>query len=293
MLSEWVGSAPGVVEWYEPNQLWRVGSAYRGDDSVPAENATPFVKKWIRGKFLRFQESHEGRRIIEKSPPNVLRVKFVREIFPEAKIIHVYRDGRAALRSQIEKYKTFESYTITDSNTVTRLRTMLSLVPFWEWPAYTPRFFEGVTRRYVSRRQGVKWFGVRYPGWREDAERMSVTQLAAKQWVVAVETALRDLGEFPAGSWLSLKYEDVVAEPAAWFRRICEYCEIETNEQYLQKVTGEIHTQSLAKWKSELSEDVLAEAMPIMEPTLRRLGYLGADAAGSGVMAARAPAAAT
>jgi hypothetical protein len=278
MLSEWVGSAPGVVEWYEPNQLWRVGSAYRGDDGVSPENATPFVKKWIRGKFLRFQESHEGRRIIEKSPTNVLRVKFVREIFPEAKLIHIYRDGRAALRSQIEKYNTFESYTITESDTLSRLRTMLSLVPFWEWPAYAPRFLEGVTRRYVSRRQGVSWFGLRYPGWQEDAARLSVTQLAAKQWVVAVETALNDLNSFPAGSWLSLRYEDVVSEPAVWFNRICEFCEIETNRQYLEKVTKEIHKKSLGKWKSELTPEVLAEAMPIMQPMLSRLGYLDTEA---------------
>lgn len=274
MLSEWIGSAPGVVEWYEPNQLWRVGCAYSPDDAVRPEHATPWVKKWIRRKFLEFQESHAGKRVIEKSPTNVFRVLFVREVFPEAKIIHIYRDGRAVLRSQIEQYDNFQSYTLTKSGTIARIREMLGVVPFWQWPAYAPRFFEGLTRRYIKRKQGVSWFGVRYPGWRADRPRMTRTQMIAKQWVTSVESALRDLETLPSGSWLPLKYEEVVSDPEKWFTRICEFSGIETNREYLETVKAKVHTQSLGKWKQELAPEVVAEAMGVMEPLLRRLGYV-------------------
>lgn len=277
MLSEWIGSAPGVVEWYEPNQLWRVGRAYGPDDAVRPEHATPGVKAWIRRKFLEFQEAHGGRRVIEKSPTNVFRVGFVREVFPEATLIHIYRDGRAVLSSQIEQYDTFQSYTLTRSGTIARIREMLGVVPFWQWPAYAPRFLEGLTRRYIRRKRGVSWFGVRYPGWRADRGRMTRTQMIATQWVTSVEAAMADLSAFPPGSWLGLRYEEVVADPEKWFGTICEFCGIETNREYLDKVKAKVHTQSLDKWKHDLPPEVLAEAMPVMAPLLRKLGYVDGE----------------
>lgn len=278
VLAELLGSAPGACLWYEPNPLWRVGTAYRGHDGARPEDASPFVRWWIRRQFLKYQRAHGGARIVEKSPTNVLRIGFVHRVFPESKIIHIYRDGRANLRSQVEKYETFAGYSFKRPEDRGRLTSMLRAIPPWEIPAYLPRALAGMWRRHVLKKPGVAWFGLRYPGWKKDRGELTVAQIAAKQWVVAVETALKELSELPRGAWMGLRYRDLVSEPHYWFRRIADFCEMELPDEALEEIASQVHRESLGRWRTQLSPEVLEETMPIMEPTLRRLGYLEDDA---------------
>ncbi|MCC6675720.1 MAG: sulfotransferase [Phycisphaerales bacterium] len=273
MLMRVLGSAPGLCFWHEPQTLWRVGHAYRDHDCAGAADARPWVRRWIRRQFFKYQEHHGGLRVVEKSPTNVLRIPFVRKIFPEARIIHIYRDGRANLRSQVEQYHTFAGYKVINREGGRHILHRLEETPFWEWPAYMPRAAAGLVRRYVTRRPGVRWFGVKYPGWRHDLRTMTTAQIAAKQWVISVETAMRDLAEVPPEQWLGLVYRDVVTDPDHWFRKIAEFCGVEINEEYMKAVRAEVHPNSLERWKRELEPGVLDEALPIMGPLLDRLGY--------------------
>lgn len=273
MLMRVLGSAPGLCFWSEPHTIWRVGHAYRDSDRAVAADARPWVKRWIRRQFERFQADHGGLRIVEKSPCNVLRVPFVRAIFPEAKIIHIYRDGLANLRSQVEQYQTFNAYRLLSRAGVEHVVERLGRMPFWEWPAYAPRAAEGLFRRYVLRKPGVKWFGLYYPGWRDDLGRLTTAQIAAKQWVISVETALADLADMPPEQCLALQYQDVVTDPDRWFRRIADFCGVAINEEYMSAVRAEVHPKSVDRWRQELEPRALQEALPIMGPLLDRLGY--------------------
>ena len=112
MLARTLGDAPGACCWYEPSTVWRIGHAYRSADVATAAGARPWVVRRIRGAFLDYQRANEGRHVVEKSPNNVLRVSFVRAVLPEAKFVHIYRDGRANLRSQLEQFETFAGYRV-------------------------------------------------------------------------------------------------------------------------------------------------------------------------------------
>lgn len=273
MLMRVLGSAPGLCFWHEPQTLWRVGHAYRDDDTAGASDAKPWVKRWIRRQFQKYQDSHGGLRVVEKSPTNVLRIPFVREIFPEARIIHIYRDGRANLRSQVEQYETFAGYQVINREGGRHILDRLGQTPFWEWPAYAPRAMSGLLRRYLLRRPGVSWFGIKYPGWRHDLHTMTTAQIAAKQWVYSVETGLRDLEQVPEDQRLALRYGEVVTSPDQWFERIAAFCGVPINEEYLKAVRAQVHPNSVDRWKRELEPAVLDEAMPIMGALLDRLGY--------------------
>lgn len=277
MTMKVLGSAPGLCFFSEPTSLWRVGHAYRDSDAASAEDAKPWVKRWIRRHFLKVQEQNGGRRVVEKLPMNVLRIPYLRAIFPEAKIIHIYRDGRANIRSHVEQHDTFYGYNLLGKGGRRHLFTRLSQVPFWEWPAYGPRTFRGMARRYVLRKPGIDWFGIKYPGWREDLKNLTSSQVAAKQWVISVETALRELKNVPRDQWLDLRYEQVVTDPVRWFQQIADFCEVKTTEEYLAAVKREVHPNSVDRWKKELKPEHLDEAMPIMAPLLERLGYFDMD----------------
>lgn len=272
MLGNVLGSLPGMVYWHEPNTLWRTGHAYRRHDRAHPRDARPWVKRRIRDAMLRFQEEHGGR-IVEKSPYNPARLAYVHELLPEAKIVHIHRDGRAMLRSQIEKLETFKPYNLGNAQTYRYMRRRLGMTPWWEWPAYLPRFTGAIFRRHVLK-QKTRWFGLRYEGWHRDIARgMSRIEIVAKQWQHAIDYAFEDMQTLPEGVCLSLRYEDVAADPVPMLREICSFCDIEASDADLEKSAMPIHRSSVDRWKHELDAETIERATELMAPTLTRLGY--------------------
>ncbi len=272
MLARHLGAAPGLCCWYEPATVWRIGHAYRSTEVAEAHDARPWVVRRIRRAFLQYQQANDGRRVVEKTPNNVLRVPFVHAVLPEAKIVHIYRDGRAQLRSQLEQFETFEGYGIMGRHVRRHALQRLRETPWWEWPAYLPRALDGMVRNYVTHKP-IGWYGIRYPGWKADRSTLTGPQIAARQWVVSIETALRDLAELPDDAWINLRYEEVVTDPRKWFGLILDFCGIERDEAYLDRLAGTVHADSVHRWREELEPGELEAAMPVLEPTLRELGY--------------------
>lgn len=59
------------------------------------------VRRFISGIFGLAMNETEKKRWLEKTPTNILYMKELLEIFPEAKLIHIYRDGRDVAASII------------------------------------------------------------------------------------------------------------------------------------------------------------------------------------------------
>jgi hypothetical protein len=93
ILGELVGAHPDVKYIFEAYVPWRLaGRGIDGSDRFTAEQATPGVRRFIRWWF-RWRKGN-ARIVVEKNPRNILRVPFLRAVFPEAKFIHIVRDGR-------------------------------------------------------------------------------------------------------------------------------------------------------------------------------------------------------
>ncbi len=273
MLVRLLGDSPGAEAWYEAQTVWRIGHARRSHERATREDATPGVRRKIHDLFLRKQHEYGGKRVIEKTPSNVLRIQFVHEVFPDAKIVHIVRDGRAYLLSQLEKLAGNYSYKLTSSDTRHHLRRRLRETPWWEWGAYLPRVIEGVYHRHIRRKSGTPWFGLRYPGWEDDRSRLTPAQICATQWTWAIETATNDLEQIPQDRWLQVRYEDFVANPRKHLGEIYEFCELEGDEAFVDSIAAKVRTSSVERWRSDLTRQALDEAMPIMAPCLEMLGY--------------------
>jgi len=100
ILGELIVAHPGVKYIFEAHHIWEL-AGLGADDShrLVAQHATPNVKK----RILKWFEEQKGsvHLLLEKTPRNILRVPFVREIFPKAKIIHIIRDGRDVACSMV------------------------------------------------------------------------------------------------------------------------------------------------------------------------------------------------
>jgi len=274
MLGRTMSSGPDTCLWYEPTTLWRIGHAYRSSDVATPEDARPWVRRRIQKEFLRFQERHGGARVIEKTPMNSLRVSYVAELMPNSPLIHVIRDGRAVLWSRSKKYESFASYTVQHSGTRSHLSKRLAVTPWWEVPAYASRMARGLLRRFVAQESGVAWFGVRYPGWKADRDRLTPTEIIAKQWVASVESARDAFQSIPSSRWMEVRYEDLVTDPGTWFPRLYEFAGLDLEGEVLTSIVDQVHADSVHLWKKNLDSSMLDQAMPILRPTLETLGYL-------------------
>jgi len=93
ILGELIASHPTVKYVFEAHEIWeRAGSGEGDSHRLTAAYASPAVIRSIRDWFEL--ERGSARLLVEKNPRNSLRIPFLRAVFPEAKIIHIVRDGR-------------------------------------------------------------------------------------------------------------------------------------------------------------------------------------------------------
>ncbi|MCC6906469.1 MAG: sulfotransferase [Phycisphaerales bacterium] len=267
-----------IVIWREPRTVWTMGNAEMGHDRFTEAQATPAVVERIRDAFLKYQEENDGRRVMEKTPSNCLRVPFVQRVFPEAKFIHLVRDGRDNVSSCLQRW----SMPINQN----RLKRRLKETPVWEWPAYLPRFLHDRLIGPLRGTRRVKSWGVVYPGMYEDLKARELVEVIAIQWVRCIETAQQDLANVDRTRWIECRYEDFVADPQRQFSRFCAHVGLAPTDQVREYLATTIRQDAVQAWRQRLTPEQLALITPILEPTMTRLGYrLDESAAGSGEVA--------
>lgn len=93
ILGELVAAHPAVKYKHEAHAIWdKAGPGENDSHRLTAAQATPEVARLMRKKFE--EEKGEALWFVEKCPRSVLRVPFIRAVFPEARLIHIIRDGR-------------------------------------------------------------------------------------------------------------------------------------------------------------------------------------------------------
>lgn len=100
ILGELIASHPAVKYIFEAHSIWELGGpGENGSHRLTVEHATPAIKAEIESWFRN--QGQDTQVLVEKNPRNILRIPYIKEIFPEAKIIHIVRDGRDVACSMI------------------------------------------------------------------------------------------------------------------------------------------------------------------------------------------------
>lgn len=240
ILGELVAAHPEVKYIFESYVPWRiVGRGVNGSDRFTADQATPMVRSFIRWWF-RWRKG-SARILVEKNPRNILRIPFLRAVFPEAKIVHIVRDGRDVA---------------------------CSLVP-------------GLGGRWWAHERPPQWrdIFIRYQGvircahaWNEIVR----TGLADLVGVPHLQIRYEDLVAQPhAVARQIFEYLGLPLHPA-----VSEFCcniQNSTEGSYQAKYQSvwcrRDHRQRVGRWRENLSEELQREVLKILEPTLRSLGY--------------------
>ncbi|MGI9422304.1 MAG: sulfotransferase family protein [Hyphomicrobiaceae bacterium] len=259
-----IGLHPDIATWYEPRTLWLSADPSRPHDEFYRSDAKGKVASYIRKQFLLYQSRHGGRRVMEKTPSNNLRVPFVDEIFPDAIYLHITRNPFSFISSMEYKWQR--------PKTLKGLRRSLEATPFTQLPYYAAQFVRDHFKRRVLRQKYISMYGPRYKGIEDDLKRYSKLRVVAKQWAICNRKAREDLAKIERSRVFSFLYEDLMANPRDLFCEIYNYLKLEYNDGMLEAAQSMVDPKRQEKW-NRLNRQLLRDVLPEIEDEMSHYGY--------------------
>jgi hypothetical protein len=264
MLQKLISTHPEVVPLYEPVGLWLYADPGRSHDEFDKKDATDKVRRYIRNEFLKYQQQHGNRIVVEKTPHNILRISYVRAIFPEAHFLYIIRNPLSFVSSVELKWQ----QPATRKRIVKRLKS----TPITQVHHYLKRFLSQQWNNRILGRKYLSIWGPRYKGIQEDLKTENLMAVIARQWSRSSSNAERDLALFGEGQVFRLRYEDFVQDPISYMDRICAHCGLQMTDDMAKTVKETVKTDRKLKWQ-RFEPHVLARIVPELSDEMRRHGY--------------------
>lgn len=265
MLRDVLTRLDGFVTWDcdEINPIWRHGNLNHPYDEFTADMARPEVIRFIRKEFQKIAKKNTEF-VVEKSCANTLRLPFIHKVFPEAKYIHIYRDGRDTVASARKRWKApFDlKYSLKK----------LRFVPKSDLPRIVWDFGSLRLKQAFGGAKKLRIWGVRVPMKDEVLASKNLEEICALQWDYSVRYALDFFEKYP-DSVVHIRYEDFVKNPVAGLVPIMNLLEASVGEEKLKTVVGPVRTTSVGKYEKELDASTITDIDRIMRQTLERIGY--------------------
>ena len=231
-----LGSVPGFADLGELRPLKRVIPVLAGDEPQAAART-------IRSIMSRAQRWGQlaGWRVIEQTPESTYLIPAIAMAYPGARFVHMVRDGRD-VASSLVGLGWLRSVAAPETDEVGHV-------------------FGAADRFWVE------------PERRGEFARVSEATRAAWVWRRYESTARLLLGRLPAGCTLEVRYERLVAEPAAVAAQLAAF--LDADDRRADFEAGFSHTVAAAsgRWRQDLSAAQRADVEAEAGPLLRELGY--------------------
>jgi hypothetical protein len=185
----------------------------------------------------------DGRRFLEKTPKNSLRIPLFNRVFPDAQFIFLWRDPRENLSSLMEAWRS------------------------GDWQTYRELDgFEG------------PWSMVLPPGWRALNGR-PLEEIAAFQWDATNRIMREDLALLPSERWTAVEYSELIRAPQATVERLCCFLGIDVDPVLRARIEAPLpparYTQTppaADKWR--MNALLIERVLPRVASTWERLQAL-------------------
>lgn len=197
-----------------------------------SEDVTPNIKKAFHDKISKcFIKNRE--QFIAKFT-GWPRIGFLQEIFPEAKFIHIKRDGRAVANS-LFNYPLWNGWYGPES---------------WRWGSLSHDF-------------ALLW----------DKYQKSFLILAAIQWILLEQAFKAAIEKSEKNSVLSVKYENLCSNSLGVLKKIIKFCGLDWSQKFESCIREHKIYDANKKWKSELSENQKKNLQDCLKNYLDQFGY--------------------
>ena len=267
MLRNVLTQLPGYGTWPcdEINAIWRYGNSREPTDELEPELATKGVRTFIRRAFGRLARQRALAHVVEKTCANSLRVGFVNRVLPQARFIHIVRDGRDVVVSAQRRWQAPPDWRYV-------LRKA-RFVPAVDLPFYATRYLWNQAYRFTSGEQRPAFWGPHFAGMDQALRQYTLAEVCALQWQRSVVRADFDLSRIEPGRVYTLCYETFVKRPDVELQRLGAFLNTPVSKPFARKVVQGVTTGRIGRWQSELDQKSLRVVAPLLEETLKEHGY--------------------
>jgi hypothetical protein len=162
------------------------------------------------------------------------RIGFLKEIFPDAKFVHIVRDGRAVASSVLH-------------------------VDFWRgW-----RGPQGWGAGMLSPEDQAAW----------DSTNRSFVALAGIQWQLRTRAMEKARQRIDPADFYEIKYENFCEQPVETFRRVLEFAELPQSAEFEQVIRKASIRNMSNRWRDDLTTEQQGILDTLLREDLRHYGY--------------------
>lgn len=269
-LRDMLTRLPGFTTWNcdEINPIWRHGNLFWPSDEIPTDNATPRVRRFIRGAFQHlWSKSDKPCFVVEKTCANTLRVPFVDAILPEAKFLHIVRSGFDVVASARKRW-------LGDLDELPGIPYFVAKVrytPLSDLPLYGWSFVKSRVGLMLGKNNRLSVWGPRFDGM-SGMNGAPLEEICARQWAACVSRADEAFAQITPTRVMTIRYEDFTADPKGTLAAILAFLGAEADATQIANAVGPVHATSVGKG-SALLGDLPSTTLDIMKASLQAHGY--------------------
>jgi len=250
---------------YDVNYVWRYGEVSAIDDVLDPAHLTEKRARFIRKTLRRLAKAAPSDILIEKTVASTLRVPFIEAVFPDARYVHLIRDGREVVESAMRQWEASPNWTA--------LSQKVRGIPIQNF-GYVGWFGLNFVKGLFSGRKGGKVWGPRFPGIDEMASNGSLAQVCAQQWLESYTRASTDLPNVANADSrvFTIRYEDLTRNDTA-LSILLDQLELPDKEKTLADFHKKLRPNRPEAWRG-LSWSDQETIDRVLSKTLSELGYL-------------------
>lgn len=264
LLADVLDAHPSVAVLNEPRLIWRFGNDRRSDELRPAQ-ATPAIVAHIHRSFAATLDQRGARFLVEKTPANAVRPRFVDAVFPDARFVHITRDGWGAIPSLRSFWQRRAGG--MDVKQLGKLRRRLREAHVSQLPHYARELVARASLGSGSARTPL--YGPRLAGLQAMVDELGHLEAAAQQWRTCVDQTTTFGRGLDPGRYLEVRLESFDAGRLA---EIVDFCGLpaagEVGERFDQR-----YDPALATARSPLTDAEIATVAPYVVAANAMLGY--------------------
>jgi len=247
---------------YDVNYIWRYGNADCPHDQLDPEKLTEKQIAFIRKSLFKQAKLGKNDRLLEKTVSNTLRVPYVDAVFPDARYVHLIRDGRDVTESAMRQWQAKPKLKALFA----KVRRMpLANIGYVFW--FARNFIKGLG---AGRKGGNLW-GPRFKGIEQIASSGPLAKTCALQWARSVELASRDLAQLPASRVFTIHYEELTKDDTA-LRRLVNQLNLSGESRICAGWKDRVRPDPPAAWQ-QLEADDQKVISAVLGPVLTMQGF--------------------
>lgn len=201
---------------------------------LTADDVTPWLERRLR-EFVADRVRAQRRPVFLHKFTGWPRAGFLKAIFPDARFVHVIRDGRAVASSLVQR-------------------------PWWKGYLGVPGWGFGALPESYERE------------WRSSG--YSYVVLAGLEWMVMMDAFEAAKARIPEEDWMDLRYEDFVDEPRRSAEALVRFSGLPSSREFDREVgRREFSRARLNAYDRDLTSHQLAALQHVLSDHLRALGY--------------------